>query len=79
MLYIEREIASTFSLDSIIDDFEDLKEHQIPFFIDNILRNNSVLCLLSLFVNDCVLIYKETLICVFVLVDSFVNTIWMLI
>ena len=27
MLYIEKNIASTFSLDSIIDDFEDLKEH----------------------------------------------------
>ena len=26
MLYIEKDIASTFSLDSIIDDFEDLKE-----------------------------------------------------
>ena len=26
MLYIEKDIASTFSLDSIVDDFEDLKE-----------------------------------------------------
>ena len=26
MLYIEKDIVSTFSLDSIIDDFEDLKE-----------------------------------------------------
>ena len=52
MLYIERDIAFTFCLDSIIDDFEDLKERQIPFFIDNVLRNNSVLCLLSLFLND---------------------------
>ena len=26
MLYIENDIVSTFSLDSIIDDFEDLKE-----------------------------------------------------
>ena len=26
MLYIEKNIASTFSLDSIVDDFEDLKE-----------------------------------------------------
>ena len=52
MLYIERDIALTFSLDSIIDDFEDLKERQIHFFIDNVLRNNSVLCLLSLFLND---------------------------
>ena len=31
MLYIEKDIVSTFSLDSIIDDFEDLKEHQVPF------------------------------------------------
>ena len=31
MLYIENDIVSTFSLDSIIDDFEDLKEYQIPF------------------------------------------------
>ena len=57
MLYIERDIAFTFSLDSIIDDFEDLKECQNPFFIDNVLRNNSVLCLLSLFLNDRILIY----------------------
>ena len=57
MLYIERDIAFTFSLDSIIDDFEDLKEFQIPFFIDNVLRNNNVLCLLSLFVDDYILIY----------------------
>ena len=27
MLYIEKDIALTFSLDSVIDDFEDLKEH----------------------------------------------------
>ena len=26
MLYIEKDIVSTFSLDSIVDDFEDLKE-----------------------------------------------------
>ena len=26
MLYIENDITSTFSLDSIVDDFEDLKE-----------------------------------------------------
>ena len=31
MLYIEKDIASTFSLDSIIDDFEDLKEDRVPF------------------------------------------------
>ena len=31
MLYIEKDIVSTFSLDSIIDDFEDLKECQVPF------------------------------------------------
>ncbi|XP_075666075.1 uncharacterized protein LOC142635908 [Castanea sativa] len=31
MLYIEKDIASTFSLDSIVNDFEDLKECQVPF------------------------------------------------
>ena len=31
MLYIENDIVSTFSLDSIINDFEDLKEYQVPF------------------------------------------------
>ena len=31
MLYIENDIALTFSLDSIIDDFEDLKERRVPF------------------------------------------------
>ena len=31
MLYIEKDIVSTFSLDSIIDDFEDLKECWVPF------------------------------------------------
>ena len=31
MLYIEKDIASTFSLDSIIDDFEDLKERRVLF------------------------------------------------
>ena len=31
MLYIEKDIALTFSLDSIIDDFEDLKECRVPF------------------------------------------------
>ena len=31
ILYIENDIVSTFSLDSIIDDFEDLKECRISF------------------------------------------------
>ena len=31
MLYIENDIVLTFSLDSIIDDFEDLKERRVPF------------------------------------------------
>ena len=31
MLYVEKEIVSTFSLDSIIDDFEDLKERRVSF------------------------------------------------
>ena len=31
MLYIEKDMASTFSLHSIVDDFEDLKEHRVPF------------------------------------------------
>ena len=31
MLYIENDIASIFSLNSIIDDFEDLKERRVPF------------------------------------------------
>ena len=31
MLYIEKDIAPTFSLDLIVDDFEDLKERRIPF------------------------------------------------
>lgn len=31
MLYIEKDIVSTFSLDSIVDDFENLKERQVPF------------------------------------------------
>ena len=31
MLYIEKDIALTFSLDSIVDDFEDLKERRVPF------------------------------------------------
>ena len=31
MLYIEKDMASTFSLHSIVDDFEDLKERRVPF------------------------------------------------
>ena len=31
MLYIENDIILTFSLDSIINDFEELKELQVPF------------------------------------------------
>ena len=31
MLYIENDITSTFNLDSIVDDFEDLKERRVPF------------------------------------------------
>ena len=31
MLYIENDIASTFSLDSIVNDFENLKERRVPF------------------------------------------------
>ena len=31
MFYIEKDIASTFSLDSIVDDFEDLKKRRVPF------------------------------------------------
>ena len=31
ILYIEKDTISTFSLDSIINDFEDLKERQVPF------------------------------------------------
>ncbi|XP_065630415.1 uncharacterized protein LOC136067905 [Quercus suber] len=31
MLYIEKDISSTFSLDSIVDDFENLKERRVPF------------------------------------------------
>ena len=31
MQYIEKDIALTFSLDSVIDDFENLKERQVPF------------------------------------------------
>ena len=31
MLYIEKDIVSTFSLDSIVDDFEDLKKRRVSF------------------------------------------------
>jgi hypothetical protein len=31
MLYIERKIAATFNIDSIIDDFQDMKERRVPF------------------------------------------------
>ncbi len=31
LLYIEKEIAKTFSLDSILDDFGDLKERHVKF------------------------------------------------
>ena len=31
MLYIEKDIALTFSLDSVIDNFEDLKERRVSF------------------------------------------------
>ena len=31
MLFIERDIATTISTDSIIDDFEDLKRRRVPF------------------------------------------------
>ena len=31
MLYIEKDIALTFSLDSITDDFENLKERRVSF------------------------------------------------
>ena len=31
MLYVEREIAATFSTDSIIDDFQDMKIRKVPF------------------------------------------------
>jgi hypothetical protein len=31
MLYIEREIVATFSTNSIIDDFQDMKTRMVPF------------------------------------------------
>ena len=57
MLYIEKDIALIYSLDSIIDDFEDLKEHQVPFSQMIVLRNNSISCLFVFVVDDCILIY----------------------
>ena len=48
MLYIEKDIALIFSLDSIVDDFEDLKECRVPFSQMIVLRNNSISCLLLL-------------------------------
>ena len=57
ILYTKWDITFTFSLNSTIVDFKDLKERQIPFFVDNVLGNNSVLRLLSLFVDYCILIY----------------------
>jgi hypothetical protein len=32
MLYIERKIVVTFSTNSIIDDFWDMKERRVPFY-----------------------------------------------
>ena len=57
MLYIEKDIALIFSLDSIVDDFEDLKECRVPFSQMIVLRNNSVSGLLFLLIDDCILIY----------------------
>ena len=57
ILYTKWDITFTFSLNSTIVDFKDLKERQIPFFVDNVLGNNSILRLLSLFVDYCILIY----------------------
>ena len=31
ILYIEKEIAAKFGIESIIDDFRDLKEYRVPF------------------------------------------------
>ena len=31
ILYIEKEIAAKFGTESIIDDFQDLKERRVPF------------------------------------------------
>ena len=31
ILYIEKEIAAKFGIESIIDDFQDLKERRVPF------------------------------------------------
>ena len=57
MLYIEKDIALIFSLDSIVDDFEDLKECRVPFSQMIVLRNNSISCLLFLLVDSFILIY----------------------
>ena len=57
MLYIENDIVSTFSLDSIIDDVENLKERRVPFSLRIVLRNNSFSCLLFLLIDDYILIY----------------------
>ena len=57
MSYIEKDIALIYSLDSIIDDFEDLKERQVPFSQMIVLRNNSISCLFVFVVDDCILIY----------------------
>ena len=57
MLYIEKDIALIYSLDSIIDDFEDLKKRQVPFSQMIVLRNNSISCLFVFVVDDCILIY----------------------
>ena len=48
MLYIEKDIALIFSLDSVIEDFENLKECRVPFSQMIVLRNNSISCLLLL-------------------------------
>ena len=57
MFYIEKDIALIYSLDSIIDDFEDLKERQVPFSQMIVLRNNSISCLFVFVVDDCILTY----------------------
>ena len=31
ILYIEKDVVLTFNLDSIVDDFKDLKERRVPF------------------------------------------------
>ena len=32
LVYIEREIAEKFNIESIIENFQDLKEHWVPFW-----------------------------------------------